>query len=44
LADIDKDGALTHYEFSFAMRFIKMKLDGLDLPTYLPPPMLPTAE
>jgi len=44
LADIDKDGLLTLYEFSLAMHFIKMKLDGQDLPTSLPPQMLPTAE
>jgi len=44
LADIDKDGALTLYEFSLAMHFIKMKLDGQDLPASLPPQMLPTAE
>jgi len=36
LADVDKDGALTVYEFSLAMHFIKMRLDGQDLPPVLP--------
>lgn len=44
LADIDRDGALTLYEFALAMHFIKMKLDGQDLPASLPTQMLPTAE
>jgi len=41
LADVDKDGALTLYEYSLAMHFINMKLDGHDLPSALPPTMLP---
>jgi EH domain-containing protein 1 len=36
LADVDKDGALSVYEFSLAMHFIKMRLDGQDLPPVLP--------
>jgi len=44
LADVDRDGYLTLYEFSLAMHFIKMKLDGQDLPASLPPQMLPTSE
>jgi len=40
LADIDKDGLLTLYEFSLAMHFIKMRLDGHDLPAALPQSML----
>jgi len=44
LADVDRDGAFTLYEFSLAMHFIKMKLDGQDLPASLPPQMLPTSE
>jgi len=44
LADVDRDGALTLYEFSLAMHFIKMKLNGQDLPASLPPQMLPTSE
>lgn len=41
LADFDKDGALTLYEFALAMHFIKMRLDGHDLPAILPPQMEP---
>jgi len=40
LADVDKDGALTLYEFALAMHLIKMKLQDLDLPSELPPDML----
>mmetsp|Transcript_41099 Transcript_41099/g.106286 ORF Transcript_41099/g.106286 Transcript_41099/m.106286 type:complete len:537 (-) Transcript_41099:66-1676(-) len=39
LADVDKDGFLTLYEFSVAMHLIKMRLDGQDLPQTLPPEM-----
>merc|ERR1711920_571226 len=41
LADTDKDGYLTLYEFSLAMHFVKMRLDGQDLPSSLPPNMVP---
>merc|ERR1711963_266016 len=37
LADIDKDGALNLYEFALAMHLIKMRLEGQDLPAFLPP-------
>jgi GTP-binding protein EngB required for normal cell division len=40
LADVDKDGTLTLYEFALAMHFIKMRLDGHDLPTVLPENMM----
>jgi len=40
LADTDKDGELTLYEYSLAMHLIKMKLDGQDLPPMLPESML----
>lgn len=40
LADIDKDGCLTLYEYALAMHFIKMKLDGHDLPAQLPENMV----
>jgi len=43
LADVDKDGALTLYEYALARHFIKMKLDGQDIPAALPPQMRPTA-
>jgi GTP-binding protein EngB required for normal cell division len=39
LSDVDKDGHLNLYEYSLAMHFIKMKLEGLDLPSELPPAM-----
>mmetsp|Transcript_97600 Transcript_97600/g.188189 ORF Transcript_97600/g.188189 Transcript_97600/m.188189 type:complete len:564 (-) Transcript_97600:15-1706(-) len=42
LADVDKDGALTLNEYALAMHFIKMKLDGQDLPIKLPPQMMPS--
>jgi len=42
LADVDKDGALTLNEYALAMHFIKMKLDGQDLPFKLPPQMMPS--
>mmetsp|Transcript_7772 Transcript_7772/g.21570 ORF Transcript_7772/g.21570 Transcript_7772/m.21570 type:complete len:320 (-) Transcript_7772:144-1103(-) len=41
LADIDKDGALTLYEYALAKHFIRMRLDGQDLPSTVPPQMLP---
>jgi EH domain-containing protein 1 len=43
LADYDKDGLLTLYEYALACHFIKMRLDGQDLPTTLPPNMTPEA-
>jgi len=44
LADVDKDGALTLYEYALAMHFIKMKQDGQDLPQMLPLQMHPAPE
>ena len=41
LSDVDKDGALTLAEFALAKHFIKMKLEGQDLPATLPPQMIP---
>mmetsp|Transcript_10751 Transcript_10751/g.32538 ORF Transcript_10751/g.32538 Transcript_10751/m.32538 type:complete len:475 (-) Transcript_10751:143-1567(-) len=41
LADVDKDGALTLYEYALARHFTKMKLDGQDIPASLPPQMWP---
>jgi len=43
LADTDKDGMLTLYEYALAMHFIKMKLDGQDLPAALPEHMHPSS-
>lgn len=42
LADIDKDGMLTLYEYAMAKHFIKMRLDGQDLPASVPPQMMPS--
>jgi len=39
LADVDKDGALTLYEFALAMHFVKMQLAEVPLPATLPPQM-----
>lgn len=39
LADVDKDGALNLYEYALACHFIKMRLDGQELPAQLPPHM-----
>merc|ERR1740123_1320294 len=44
LADVDKDGALTLNEYALAMHFIKMKLDGQDLPLKPPPQMIPNQQ
>jgi hypothetical protein len=41
LADVDQDGMLSLQEFALAKHFIKMKLSGQDLPTILPPDMVP---
>lgn len=41
LADTDNDGMLNLQEFALAMHFVKMKLNGLDLPSSLPPDMVP---
>jgi len=41
LADVDKDGMLTLYEYALARHFIKMRLEGQDLPASVPPQMLP---
>eukprot|EP00919_Chromeraceae_sp_WS-2016_P040449 GHVR01096564.1.p2 GENE.GHVR01096564.1~~GHVR01096564.1.p2 ORF type:complete len:240 (+),score=56.95 GHVR01096564.1:937-1656(+) len=43
LSDITKDGCLDLYEFSLCKHFIKMKLDGGDLPIELPDCLLPLA-
>merc|ERR1712217_983159 len=41
LADVDADGMLSLPEYALAMHIISMKLNGKDLPTVLPPSMLP---
>ena len=37
LADIDKDGRLSLFEFTLAKHFMEMKLKGLELPAQTPP-------
>lgn len=44
LADTDQDGFLSLPEFALAQHLIKMKLSGQDLPTHLPPEMVPLAD
>lgn len=41
LADIDKDGFLSLYEYALACQLIKIKLEGTELPPTLPPSMMP---
>lgn len=39
LADMNKDGRMDQVEFSIAMKLIKLKLQGYQLPPALPPVM-----
>ncbi|CAH6792567.1 Itsn1 [Phodopus roborovskii] len=39
LADMNNDGRMDHVEFSIAMKLIKLKLQGYQLPSVLPPVM-----
>jgi len=41
LSDVDKDGLLDADEFALAMHLMNVKLDGHDLPTELPPHLVP---
>jgi len=41
LSDVDKDGMLDADEFCLAMHLMNIKLDGNDLPTELPPHLVP---
>uniref|UniRef100_A0A8C5BQM3 Intersectin 1 (SH3 domain protein) n=1 Tax=Gadus morhua TaxID=8049 RepID=A0A8C5BQM3_GADMO len=43
LADMNSDGRMDIYEFSIAMKLIKLKLQGHPLPSSLPPSMPPMA-
>lgn len=43
LADTDKDGHLDLYEYALAQTFVKMRLDGHELPATLPASMHPSA-
>jgi len=44
LADIDRDGMLDEDEFALAMHLINIKLDNHDLPTTLPPHLVPPSK
>lgn len=41
LADVDEDGLLDADEFALMMYLISIKLDGYDLPSKLPPHLVP---
>lgn len=41
LADVDQDGLLDADEFALMMYLISIKLDGHDLPSELPPHLIP---
>lgn len=43
LSDIDQDGYLDSDEFAVAMHLISKKLEGHELPSELPPSLLPPA-
>ncbi|CAH2095023.1 unnamed protein product [Euphydryas editha] len=44
LSDIDKDGFLDEEEFALAMHLIRVKIDGHDLPSELPPHLVPPSK
>ena len=44
LADIDKDGMLDSDEFSLAMHLVNIKLDGHEIPSELPPHLVPPSK
>ncbi|XP_046669543.1 EH domain-containing protein 3 isoform X4 [Homalodisca vitripennis] len=44
LSDVDHDGFLDSDEFALAMHLINVKLDGHDLPTELPPHLVPPSK
>ncbi|CAH2985757.1 unnamed protein product [Chilo suppressalis] len=44
LSDIDKDGFLDDEEFALAMHLIRVKTDGHDLPSELPPHLVPPSK
>ena len=43
LADINKDNALSEYEFCVAMKLVMMRRKGCEIPSSLPQVLLPTA-
>ncbi|XP_066259927.1 EH domain-containing protein 1-like isoform X1 [Euwallacea similis] len=44
LADVDKDGMLDNEEFALAMHLINIKIEGNDLPSDLPPHLVPPSK
>jgi len=44
LSDVDKDGMLDSEEFALAMHLMNVKLEGHDLPTELPPHLIPPSK
>lgn len=44
LSDVDKDGMLDGDEFALAMHLLNIKLDGNDLPSELPPHLVPPSK
>lgn len=44
LADVDKDGMLDSDEFALAMHLINVKIDGNELPSELPPHLVPPSK
>jgi hypothetical protein len=44
LSDVDKDGMLDADEFALAMHLITIKMDGNDLPSELPPHLVPPSK
>ncbi|VVC93840.1 unnamed protein product [Leptidea sinapis] len=44
LSDVDKDGFLDEEEFALAMHLIGVKIDGHELPTDLPPHLVPPSK
>jgi len=44
LSDVDKDGMLDCDEFALAMHLMNVKLDGFDLPSELPPHLVPPSK
>lgn len=44
LADIDKNGFLDAYEFALAKHFLEMKLNGFELPPFLPACLKPDSQ
>ena len=44
LSDVDRDGQLDSDEFALSMHLVKLKLDGHELPSELPPHLVPPSK